>query len=45
MFMELECAHAKWSVQAWMLSANIVRKHFPADIFPACLGGRTAKCA
>ena len=24
-----------------MLSANIVRKHFPADISPACLSGRT----
>ena len=24
-----------------MLSANIVRKHFPADVSPACLDGHT----
>ena len=38
---ELDCAHAACSVQAWMLSANNVRKHFPADISLAGLDGNS----
>ena len=45
MLMELDCAQAGWSVQAYMLSANIVRNHFPADISLAGWDGRIPQCA